>query len=113
MGYVNSSLFKTIPCPLNVYPLLWSIVEQHNDQGLRIEIRGTFRNIWTGERVLLLDWHSLASWSECFKVMGLFPLPFDEERKPWPPVRYLIYEGPGELRFRGLPPHMEGSLTQS
>lgn len=109
----NSFPFKTIPCPLNVYALLWSIVEQYNDQGLRMEIRGSFRDVWTRDRVYLTDWHFLKSWSERFNVMGLYSLPFDEEREPWPPVRYLMYEGPGELRYRCLPPHMEESLTQS
>lgn len=94
---------KTIPCPLTLHEvcgLLNASVEQFNDQGLRIEIRGTFRDIWTRQRVLLPDWHFLKSWSERFSVMGLFPLPFDEESQSWPEVRYLLYEGPGELRFR-------------
>ena len=98
-----ANIFKTIPCHLTMHEvctLLDTHVEQWNDQELRIEIRGSFRDIWTKERVLLLDWHFLKSWSEHFKVMGLFALPFDEERKPWPEVRYLVYEGPGELRFR-------------
>jgi len=94
---------KTLPCPLTLHEVcgvLNTYVEQFNDQGLRIEIRGAFCDIWTKQRVLLLDWHFLKSWSECFRVMGLIPLPFDEACQPWPEVRYLLYEGPGELRFR-------------
>ncbi len=93
---------KIVPCPLTVREvcaLLDVSVEQWGNQGLRIYIRGTFRGIWARERIQLLDWHFLKSWSACFQVMGTFPLPFDEDCHPWPEVRYLLYEGPAELRF--------------
>ena len=56
--------FKSVPCPLTfqeVTGLLNATVKQFNDQGLRIEIRGALRDIWTKQRVLLLGWHFLKS----------------------------------------------------
>lgn len=102
MGLPEETIIKVVPCPLTVREVcavLNAAVEQWGEQGLRISIRGAFRGIWAKERVQLLDWHFLQSWSARFQVMGVFALPFDEDSHPWPEVRYLLYEGPAELRF--------------
>ena len=86
---------KIVPCPLTVNEvcaLLDASIELYDGQELRIDIRGAMRSVWTRERILLLDWHFLKSWSARFQVMGVFPLPFDDARQPWPAVRYLLYE---------------------
>lgn len=102
---------KIVPCPLTVNEvcaLLDASVGLYDGQGLSIDIRGGMRAVWTRERILLLDWHFLKSWSARFQVMGVFALPFDEARHPWPDVRYLLYGGPAELRFRLLSPAEPG-----
>lgn len=103
MRFPEDLTLKIVPCPLTireVHAFLDASVEQWGSQGLRIDIRGMFRGGRAKERIQLLDWHFLKCWSACFQVMGVLPLSFDEGHQPWPEVRYLLYEGPAELRFR-------------